>query len=183
MFNQNYNNWNQTRPTYPINNNQTMFNQPQSFLSNQNNAYYQQHNQGYQKMSLSGGRIVSSESDIIPNEIPMDGSLGVFVTENLQEIYLKTWGGNGEILRNKYVLVTDDQPEMVDKNEAFISEILTRLDRIEQSLSLKTSSNQNEKNIDKRNDGNRHPTQKKYIQNKEPEKIVNNGGTENEQSN
>lgn len=86
-----------------------------------------------QKPQVLPGRIIQQESDVVPGEVPNDGTFSVFVQQDLKKIYAKTWGGDGRILTNTYVLANDsqnaqDQPDI-------LSVILQRLDSIENSVS------------------------------------------------
>lgn len=42
-------------------------------------------------------RVVGSLDEIRPNEVPMDGSLSIFVTNDLSRIYARCWNGKGGI--------------------------------------------------------------------------------------
>lgn len=83
--------------------------------------------------SFLPGRVIREERDIVPNEIPMDGNIGVFVQQDLQRIYAKTWGGDGLIHTNLYELVIPNQQNGEPKEDP-MTLILERLDRIEESL-------------------------------------------------
>lgn len=88
-------------------------------------------------MKLSGGRIVRNEQDIFPNEVPNNGNIAVFVQEDLNTIFLKTWGRSGLIDTNVYQLVTND-PQQNAQNP--FDQIMVRLDAIENFL-LSSKSN------------------------------------------
>lgn len=79
------------------------------------------------------GRMVGTETDIVPNEVPMDGNVGFFVQNDLKRIYAKSWGRDGNIYTNVYELVTPGTPETTETQNGF-DLILERLDKIEQSL-------------------------------------------------
>lgn len=97
------------------------------------NSYMQQMNSPQQRsIGLSSGRMIQTEEEIIPNEIPMDGNLGVFVQNDLKQIFLKTWGGDGVIRTNRYVLVDENAPAK-DETSPF-DLIMKRLDDIENFL-------------------------------------------------
>lgn len=80
------------------------------------------------------GRIVNSEKDVIPKEVPMDGSFGTFVQNDLKKVYLKTWGGDGQIHTNEYELVSSDGIAASNNTQNTMELILERLDRIEAQL-------------------------------------------------
>lgn len=79
------------------------------------------------------GRVVNAETDIIPNEVPMDGSVGFFVQADLQRIYAKTWGRDRNIHTNTYELVSPGNPDALNAQNG-IDLILERLDKLEQSI-------------------------------------------------
>lgn len=95
--------------------------------------YYQTTPQVYQPTAASiPGRIVKSIDDITPNEIPMDGSIGVFPQADNSCVYLKQWGSDGTIHTVKYVPVvetTDDSNQNGSKTN-----LDDRLDKIDKTL-------------------------------------------------
>lgn len=50
------------------------------------------------------GRYVNALTDILPNEVPMDGRAAIFPTGDLSEIFLKSWSADGSIKTFRYVL-------------------------------------------------------------------------------
>ena len=44
------------------------------------------------------GRVVQSADMITANDVPMDGSVAFFPTQDLSEIYAKSWDANGKIV-------------------------------------------------------------------------------------
>lgn len=56
-------------------------------------------------------KIIKSIDDVYPNEIPQDGSWGIFVLEDLSKVYLMTCTING-IQRKEYVLY--EEPEKME---------------------------------------------------------------------
>lgn len=92
---------------------------------------------GMQQQQMSApqvlpGRIIQQESDVVAREVPNDGSFAVFVQQDLKKIYAKTWGGDGRILTNTYVLAND--PQNQQEQPDILSVILQRLDGIESSV-------------------------------------------------
>lgn len=83
---------------------------------------------------LSYGRIVGSEQDIIPNEVPMDGTYGVFVTSDKSMAMLKTWGSDGLVHTDYYRLVVPEDPSDQNKAADPYDIILKRLDEIDNYL-------------------------------------------------
>lgn len=116
-----------------------------AMYGNYGNGYIQPMygNQGYQPSyqqtqtpmsSYLAGRIVNKESDITPNEVPMDGSLGVFPKSDGSSIIVKTWNPNGTINTIEYTPVQDSEPEDEEQKSAPYTEIIERLDRIEETV-------------------------------------------------
>ena len=57
------------------------------------------------------GRMVGAPSEIVPNEVPMDGSVAFFPTSDGSAIFAKAWNPNGTISTVQYAPVGNDQPE------------------------------------------------------------------------
>lgn len=62
------------------------------------------------KQSLPGFYI-SSPQDILPRDVPMDGSISFFPANDLSYIIIKQWTGNGTIAEEKYVLDPQNHPQ------------------------------------------------------------------------
>lgn len=83
------------------------------------------------------GRPVSCEQEIKPSEVPMDGGISVFPTQDLQRIYVKGWDYNGNLNTLVFVQempVAQSSPENTGVAPIQTDEIIKRLDRIEQML-------------------------------------------------
>lgn len=50
------------------------------------------------------GFYVTSEDEIRPGDVNMDGSIAFFPSKDLQKIYIRQWNKNGELERLTYVL-------------------------------------------------------------------------------
>lgn len=74
-------------------------------------------------------RVVHSEADIQPGDVPTDGSYCIFIRDDLKEIYIKTWGFNG-YEGNTYTLLVDTPPVQNEGSDP-LQEIMARLERIE----------------------------------------------------
>lgn len=61
------------------------------------------------------GRIVTSEQDIVPAEIPMDGSICLFMTEDCKSIIAKQWNSNGVLQSLIYSPSSNEQAQSEDK--------------------------------------------------------------------
>lgn len=83
------------------------------------------------------GRVVESPRDIMPDEVPMNGSLALFPMKDLSVIYAKAWTDHG-IDTVPYVpeqpVQTQPAPNAVYIPEEFKADVFGRLDKIEQAL-------------------------------------------------
>ena len=127
----------------------TGYNYPSQDTS-QMQGYYQNNNSGSQfqgnrtmqtqtfgntggmqiQKSYVPGRFVNGEQDILPGEVPTDGSYSVFIQGDLKRVYVKTLGEDGLIHTNVYQL--ESRQETSRPNP--MADVLERLERIEQSL-------------------------------------------------
>ena len=57
------------------------------------------------------GRIVTSEQDIVPAEIPMDGSICLFMTEDCKSVIAKQWNSNGVLQSIIYSPSSNEQAQ------------------------------------------------------------------------
>lgn len=55
------------------------------------------------------GFYVSSEDEIRPGDVNMDGSIAFFPSKDLQKIYIRQWNKNGELERLTYTLTSPAQ--------------------------------------------------------------------------
>lgn len=127
----------------PLNNQWSSFDQSQNNISmgyqnnqnqiNQQNAGFGMSRTSPTRPSYILGRVVMSESDILPNEVPMDGNFGTFVQQDLKRIYAKTWGVDGRIYTNIYELVTPNQTGET-KTDPGLEAVMGRLDDIDKAI-------------------------------------------------
>lgn len=83
---------------------QQFYNQPAAVQQYQQPSYMQQ---AAQRIS---GRVVQSADMITANDVPMDGSVAFFPTQDLSEIYAKSWDANGKIVTRLFKPVSDSYP-------------------------------------------------------------------------
>lgn len=78
-------------------------------------------------------RIINDPKEIMPNEVPMDGSVSLFPTADYSCVYAKAWNANGMIDTVKYI---PEKPEThnTPQSQDVLSAILARLDNIERTL-------------------------------------------------
>ena len=86
--------------------------QPQQQFYNQPAAVqqYQQPTYMQQAAQRINGRVVQSADMITANDVPMDGSVAFFPTQDLSEIYAKSWDANGKIVTRLFKPVSDSYP-------------------------------------------------------------------------
>lgn len=75
------------------------------------------------------GRMVGAPSEIVPNEVPMDGSVAFFPTSDGSAIFAKAWNPNGTISTVQYAPLGNDQPE--EASGPTLADVLSRLDDLE----------------------------------------------------
>lgn len=102
----------------------------------QSNPYASQ-TQAIPRQAYLKGRVVNSDTDIRPNEVPMDGTASFFPRADGQVIYVKWWGNNGLIEGRTFVpsqeTTADDASSNNDANKK-LDDILDRLGRMEKRL-------------------------------------------------
>lgn len=79
-YNTGFNPYTQMYPTYPQFQPMQTYNQP---------------NQSVNRTIF--GRVINSENDITPNEVPMDGSISLFPLADYSKIFAKQWSQDGTI--------------------------------------------------------------------------------------
>lgn len=94
------------------------------------------------------GRIVAGLDEIVPNDVPRDGSIGLFPQRDYSCIFAKQWNNDGSISTIKFV-PEPVQQEDVPVQQTGVSEIMDRLDqldkKIENALRQKKPHNNNQK--------------------------------------
>lgn len=122
----------------------------------QNPGYVQPYNNYI--MPMIYGRMVNSEADIFPNQIPNDGSAAYFPSTDGTKIYMRAWQKDGQVMRVSYSLdnqivqqnQTNQQPSQQQNNQApsqddqlvsvltqlsqNMNAMMERLDKLEKSL-------------------------------------------------
>lgn len=77
------------------------------------------------------GRVVNDVSEIVANEVPMDGSVSLFPSKDYSVIYAKQWKADGNIQTVKYV---PEKMEETAKEPDLMGVINKRFDNIEKLL-------------------------------------------------
>lgn len=78
------------------------------------------------------GRMIYSPDEIMPQEVPMDGSVSLFPMHDWSCVYGKWWTSNGQIQTVKFVW---EQPKkQIDESTSSLSDISARLEKVERYL-------------------------------------------------
>lgn len=80
------------------------------------------------------GKWVKAENDIVPMDIPQDGSVVVFPQTDLQTIYLKKWESDGTITTVPYIPNVPQKPQGPTPEQQFQTSVQQRLTNMEQML-------------------------------------------------
>lgn len=92
---------------------------------------YRTQNTAIQKPPSMSGRVVSQEAEITPQEVPMDGSFSWFPMADGSAVIGKRWNSDGTIQTVRYAPEEQEPRQAVEAVPAYVSDISTRLDRIE----------------------------------------------------
>lgn len=132
--------------------NGNMSNQPTGPLGNLASQYSQatQAVQRQPQISVMPGRMVTNEGEIKASEVPMDGSISLFLQNDLSRIYAKAWNGNGGIDTVRYILEPPPTPPKSSEDD-FQKEIFNRLDKIEAAIASNSGSRPNHYNKNRNN--------------------------------
>lgn len=78
------------------------------------------------------GRMIYSPDEIMPQEVPMDGSVSLFPMHDWSCVYGKWWTSNGQIQTVKFVL---EQPKkQIDESAVSLTDISERPNKVERYL-------------------------------------------------
>lgn len=84
------------------------------------------------------GRMISDISEVVPKEVPMDGSVSLFPIRDYSCIYAKQWGADGMIKTQKFIPSVETQTvneREVNPVDILRSEVMSRLDDIQGMIS------------------------------------------------
>ena len=107
--------------------------QPQQQFYNQPAAVQQYQQPSYMQQAVQriNGRVVQSADMITANDVPMDGSVAFFPTQDLSEIYAKSWDANGKIVTRLFKPVSDSYPsnttQDTEKLKIWLSDEVTQV--------------------------------------------------------
>lgn len=78
------------------------------------------------------GRFVENPQSITPQDVPMDGSIGVYPTKDCSAIYLKAWQQDGTIKTVKYI-PEETVPE-IKRKVTSLEDLEERVKKLEASI-------------------------------------------------
>lgn len=87
------------------------------------------------------GFYITSEDDIAPGDVPMDGSISFFPAKDLSSILIRQWDSNGNLESCYYIPKTSSNQEQTSSqshqpvNQAEESALVTALNSLNQGLS------------------------------------------------
>lgn len=102
-------------------------------------------------VQIHGHTIKDENTEIAPNDVPMDGTVSLFPTENYSCIFAKHWNKDGKITTTKFVPVPMDEDYI--PTPGFEDEMRSRMDELKQliqqerrSYNKKPNYNRNKQN-------------------------------------
>ena len=104
-------------------------------------SYQQPMNMNTYAMPMVYGKMVNSEADILPNQIPNDGSASYFPSSDGSKIYFRAWQQDGKIMSKTYILedvIASSQMTQTPQNMA----VQPQNAQIQQPVQKKTEENQ-----------------------------------------
>lgn len=126
--------WNQYQyqpaPTYPFTPYYTPVQQP--------NAQPMNYNAHVANPAPVRGRVVKTDSEITPSDIPMDGYASLFPAEDYSCIYVKRWDKDGKIQTTKFIPVQTDAPDS-NSTASFEDEMRSELADIKRMIAQRNN--------------------------------------------
>ena len=104
-------------------------------------------------VQIHGHTIEDENTEIAPNDVPMDGTVSLFPTENYSCIFAKHWNKDGKITTTKFVPVPMDEdyvptPGFEDEMRSRMDELKTLIQQNRNSYNKKSNYNRNKQNGD-----------------------------------
>lgn len=90
------------------------------------------------------GHIVNTIAEVVPNDVPMNGSISVFPTSDGQNIFTKAWNADGTISTVRYERISEEDTPLQSPQEDSLKLIMDKLEAIESKLNYNRSRNKNE---------------------------------------
>lgn len=100
------------------------------------------------------GKMINSPDEIVANDVPMDGSIALFMMRDLSAIYAKAWNSNGSIDTVRYT--PDKTPQQAAQSQdidmdQFQQEVFQRLDDIKKAVTRKPYYGKSKQGAPKKN--------------------------------
>lgn len=107
-------------------------------------------------VQIHGHTIKDENTEIAPNDVPMDGTVSLFPTENYSCIFAKHWNKDGKITTTKFVPVPMDEDYV--PTPGFEDEMRTRMDELKTLIQQNNghSYTQQNRNYNKKSNYNRN---------------------------
>lgn len=110
-----------------------------------------------QKQNQLNGRVIQNVNDILPNEVPMDGSVSVFPLSDWSAIITKSWDVNGNLKPMIYIpyqeptsTTTQVSPQPEDNKLDILIERIDKLEKlIKKNNYKKPYSNKKQEVVDR----------------------------------
>lgn len=127
-------------PQIPVNyqNGNMSFPQQMAQYGPTNMSYPQANQQMNLPQTSIRGRVVADISQVVPNEVPMDGSVSLFPSQDYSCIYAKQWAADGTIKTMKFIPAVETQvveAERVNPVDILRADVMSRLDNIQEMIS------------------------------------------------
>ena len=104
---------------------------------------------------IHGHTIKDENTEIAPNDVPMDGTVSLFPTENYSCIFAKHWNKDGKITTTKFVPVPSDEDYV--PTPGFEDEMRSRMDELKTLIQQNGHSyTQQNRNYNKKSNYNRN---------------------------
>lgn len=114
-------------------------NRPQQGYPTPQNARLQDQ---FRQVIPINGYMVRDVSEIMPRDVPMDGSVSWFPKEDFTCIWARMWNKDGQLLTFKFVEEVPNVPaqNQVDQPNEFQATLMSRLDALQASIETIMSS-------------------------------------------
>lgn len=116
---------------------------PQTWLPTQ-----QSYPQGVPQKASIFGKLISDESQILPSDVPMDGSISIFPLQDYSKIFAKQWTKNGTIQTMVYIPQMQEEPSTSVATNDFTT-LTSHIDSKFDELMSVVSNRQNHQNKQK----------------------------------
>lgn len=94
-------------------------------------------------ISYLPGRVINHPDEIMPKEVPMDGSVSVFPLKDLSAIIVKGWNNQGQLVPVTYI-PKPPEPQAPSQFESAIFDRLTALEELVKGLQPKAKTKKEE---------------------------------------